>query len=192
MKSGTLLSKFLRCERAGVIIEFAVVAPVLFYLLLAIIEFGLITFSMIVIESATNSTARYIRTGYNPGAADGMSLEEFVRSDIKARTFGLINHERIFITTDLEDNYEDIAPDACLDNPSDPHPASCFGPYTELNGLPGYQGGTPALDPGAAGDIVRLQTLYRWTPLTGYQYLYNEVAEDMVIRSITFIKNEPA
>tara|TARA_B100001123_G_scaffold212471_2_gene239944 strand:+ start:2684 stop:3268 length:585 start_codon:yes stop_codon:yes gene_type:complete len=190
------INQFRRCDDGSAVIEFAIVAPLLFYIMLAIVEFGLLTFSMVVVESATNSSARYIRTGYNPGASAGLSLQDFVREDIKERTSGLINADRVFITTDLTSTYDELAPDKCLANPNNPNPPTCPGVFEELNGQPGYQGGTPALDPGGPNDIIKIQTYYRWSPLTGFQYLFFEQGdddpEDIIIRSVTFIKNEPA
>ena len=65
----TLLSKVKR-ERAATLVEYAIVAPLLFLLLFAIIEFGIIVFSYDTISNAAREGARY--GAVNPSDSAGI------------------------------------------------------------------------------------------------------------------------
>jgi Flp pilus assembly protein TadG len=62
-------------NRASAAIEFAMIAPVFFILLMGIIENGLIYFAGSTLQYATDNAARYIRTGQASAAA--MSQAQF-------------------------------------------------------------------------------------------------------------------
>ena len=57
------LLRFRRNRRGSVAVEFALVAPVFFALLFAIIETAMVFFASQVIETMTANSARYIMTG---------------------------------------------------------------------------------------------------------------------------------
>src|ERR1700760_2821806 len=59
----TLLRRFRRSRRASAALEFAMVAPIFFALLFAIIETALMFFANQVLETVTQDSARMIFTG---------------------------------------------------------------------------------------------------------------------------------
>ena len=74
-------SRFRRDDRGATAIEFAFVAPVLFYALLSLIEIGMLGMISSGLNNAVVETARRIRTGREDAAA---SASEF-KSQICAR-----------------------------------------------------------------------------------------------------------
>lgn len=62
-RSRLLLRRYSRCQRGVTAIEFAMVAPPFFALMLAIFEVGIMLFSEYVIENGVGNAARMIRTG---------------------------------------------------------------------------------------------------------------------------------
>jgi Flp pilus assembly protein TadG len=61
--AGNILRRFHRSRRASAAVEFALVAPIFFALLFAIIETALIFFASQVLETITQDSARVIETG---------------------------------------------------------------------------------------------------------------------------------
>src|SRR5580704_3763145 len=64
----TVLRRFRRSRRASAAVEFALVAPVFFALLFAIIETAIMFFASQVLETITQNSARQILTGQAQGA----------------------------------------------------------------------------------------------------------------------------
>lgn len=174
-------------------IEFAIVAPVFFLLFFVIFEFGYLTFATVVLESATNITARNVRLSDDGGSGD---LQEYVRAKIKALSAGLIDSESIIITTDSR-SYDTIATafETCLQSPA-PAAGTCpLGPFIDnppYNGV--YDGvDSTALDITAPGALIRLNVMLKYTPFTfAGSFLTNDGTRNYVIQSTTYLKKEPA
>ncbi len=98
--------KRLRKQKDGATaVEFALVAPIFFLLMMGIVEFSLIMFASSVVENATTMAARYGITGDNYSAPDafqqntaGLSREAFIESAIKDLSSGLLDPEKVDIT----------------------------------------------------------------------------------------------
>jgi Flp pilus assembly protein TadG len=71
----------LRRRKGSAAIEFAMLAPVLFVLIMGIIEVGLLFFSQFMLEKAVTDAGRLIRTGqaavWNTAAPKGMTQTQF-------------------------------------------------------------------------------------------------------------------
>lgn len=68
-KSGSWQSKFLCDDRGATAVEFAMVAPVFFLVLGAIVETGLMLFTEYVLQSSVQEAARQVRTGQAQNAS---------------------------------------------------------------------------------------------------------------------------
>lgn len=69
-------------EKGSAAIEFAMIAPVFFLFLFGIIETGVIYFGGAMLQSATDDTARQIRTGQMTGALTSAQLVAQVCSEV--------------------------------------------------------------------------------------------------------------
>lgn len=180
-----------RDRRGAAAIEYAIVSPVFLFLLFSIIEMGMIMLSATAIESATSIAARTARIGDDGGTGD---LVSFIREEVRARSWGMVNADKILITTDLVTSYDDIPkPEQCLATPTPPIGTCPAGePYIDANG-DGKYNGMPPLDLGTSSEIVRLRVYYPahiFSPLTGA--LMEQTAEgEYLISSTTMVKNEP-
>ena len=67
--AGNILRRFLRNQRGSAVVEFALVAPVFFGLLFAIIELAMVFFASQLLETATQDSARMIMTGQAQNAS---------------------------------------------------------------------------------------------------------------------------
>src|SRR5258708_33968968 len=61
--AGNILRRFRRNHRGSAVVEFALVAPIFFGLLFAIIELALVFFASQMLETVTQDSARMIMTG---------------------------------------------------------------------------------------------------------------------------------
>ena len=62
-RSGNILRRFRRNRRGSAAVEFALIAPIFFGLLFAIIELAMVFFASQVLETVTQDSARMIMTG---------------------------------------------------------------------------------------------------------------------------------
>jgi Flp pilus assembly protein TadG len=149
--SANLLHRFHRNSRGSAAVEFALVAPVFFALLFAIIEIAMIFFAGQVLETVTQDSARMIMTGQaQNGQVTGCSstctqaqFKSYVCSRISV-LFDCANG----IYVDVR-NYPSMTGFANV-NISPPIDSSGnFIPTTQYN-------------PGNAGDIVVVRLFYQW------------------------------
>jgi hypothetical protein len=83
MKSIQKIKALVADKRGAALIEFAIVIPALLWLLLAIIEFGIIFHLMSLSTYAANEAARKGKTGFTYGTADrGALIQETVRQQM--------------------------------------------------------------------------------------------------------------
>lgn len=180
---------FLHQEDGSNLIEFALVAPVIFLMIFALIEFGLITFSMTALESATSSVARQARVFDDGG---GGNLIQTIRDEIRQRTNGLINVNDVIITTDLRDYGVIPKPETCLSPVPVPAGTCPIGvPFEDTNGNGVFDGTLPDLALGGPSDLIRLNVHYPWRVLTPLVGPIVAPQGEFVITSTTFVKNEP-
>lgn len=180
-----------RLDNAGTtLIEFALVAPAFFLLLMAVIEFGLIGFHQVAIESAVAATAREASLGR---ATPGGDRVEFVRTQLREKLAGIINPEQLQITAaTVVSGGTPASPDVCLDDP--PRLGGACEPpllFEEVNNIPGYQGAAASVSLGNAGDVIEVRVLYPWRvqlPLMSRFFGENGV---FLITANTIVKNEP-
>ena len=67
-----------RRGRGAVMVEFALVAPLLFILLFGIIEFGFAFVQWLDVRHGARETARLVAVNYKPTAAEGLSTQELL------------------------------------------------------------------------------------------------------------------
>ena len=187
MVKSSSVRRFLRDEGGETIIEFAIVSVVLFTLMCALVEYGLIMMTQIAIESATQQVARSsgIDTS-NPGCDRACQITTLVTQNMH----GIVNASSIVVTSEVITAATDAPPaepDVCLDSAADPYPATCVR-WEENNGVPGYQQNN--INAGASNDLVQISVFYNWQiifPLMLAIYPSGVVP----MTSTTVVKNEP-
>lgn len=201
--------RFLRrliAARAGsTIIEFAVVAPIFFMLFLGIIEFGLIQFSKVALESATAQVARDTTLGRvsDENCPDSIDRVAYMRCLIEHRTLGLINGDQVYVTANVVNGRAggvEFNPDICLKDPPTVGGDCPEGTgYEEVNGIDGYQGERPPTSVGDPGDLIELKAYYPWRVTIPFMNRFfgdtnSETGERtgvLMLTSSTVVRNEP-
>jgi Flp pilus assembly protein TadG len=102
-------------QDGATIIEYALVAPILFLMVFAIIEFALVMYATSVIETAASAGARYGITGssYDVEAAQdpcNSARATYIRQAVDKLSMGLVDTAKITITTEVFDDYTNVAP----------------------------------------------------------------------------------
>jgi Flp pilus assembly protein TadG len=168
---GNLLRRFRRNRRGTAAIEFAIVAPVFFALLFAIIETALMFYASQVLETITQNSARMIFTGQAQTAAYTQSqFQAYVCSQIPA----LFRCGNVYIDVQNYPSFSSVAI-------TDPVDAS----KNFVNNM--------QYNPGGPGDVVIVRLFYQW-PLvvTGLGYNISNLAGNIRLLSATAaFRNEP-
>ncbi|MGA0395163.1 MAG: TadE/TadG family type IV pilus assembly protein [Rhodospirillales bacterium] len=82
------LKPFLKCESGSPAIDFAFAAPVMFTMLIAILEVGMVLFVTTLMEGGLRDASRYGITGAEPAGSTRMDQITAIVAD---RTIGLVD-----------------------------------------------------------------------------------------------------
>ncbi len=195
MRMGRQIRRFQRDREGSSMLEFALIAPILFGVIFAIIEIGLITLSIATLESATNMVTRTARLG-PVSAQGGQSLEDSIRQAIQERSAGLLDPARVLITTDINDEYGDLTQGADVCLLQDPPPAgTCPGApgvaFEDLDNDGVFDPPAPEFDLGGPGDLIEIEVLYPYPVLTPFlASALGGSGGELIITTGTLIKNE--
>jgi len=167
-----LLGRFRRNRRGSAAVEFALVAPIFFALLFAIIEVALMFFASQVLETITQNSARFILTGQAQGAAYTQAqFKTYVCNQIPA----LFTCNNVYVDVESYNAFSAINLDGHID---------ANGNF--INNNMNYC-------PGNAGQIVVVRLFYAW-PLfvTGLGFNISNLSNNqrLLVATAAF-QNEP-
>ncbi len=167
-------------------LEFAMIAPVLLLLMMGIVEFSLVTFTMSVMEGATSYTARYGKTGYT---AAGSTREEQIVANIENRTGGLLDPDNIDISTQVYSAFDNVGDPEPFTDTNNNLTYNVGEPYSDINGNSQWDADMGDAGLGDANDVVVYTVSYPWnlmTPIIGAI-----IGSTFNITVRTVVKNEP-
>ena len=169
---GKALRRFGRNRRGSAAVEFALVAPVFFALLFAIIETAIVFFASQVLETVTQDSARMIMTGQAQVA--GYSASQF-----KDYVCG-----KVSVLFDCANGiYVDVQSYPAFSGVSISDPIDASKNFVPSNNY----------SPGGPGDIVVVRLFYQW-PLfvTGLGYnIANLSGSKRLLTATAAFRNEP-
>lgn len=166
----SLLRRFHRNRRGVTAVEFALVAPLFFGLLFAIIEVAMIFFASQVLETVTQDSSRFIMTGQAQGA-------NYTQQQFKDFVCGRVN--ALF----------DCTGGVYVDVRSYP---SATG-FSSVNITPITDPTQVKWCPGKDGDVVVVRLFYQWPIFVAKLFSSTNLANGkrLLIATATF-KNEPS
>jgi Flp pilus assembly protein TadG len=177
------LRRFRSSRRGSAAVEFALVAPVFFALLFAIIETAIMFFASQVLETVTQNSARVVLTGQAQSGSVTACAVSGVSTPCTQATFKTYVCNQIPALFDCSKLYVDV---------------TSFSSFSGVT-LPSHIEGSGNFDtstsysPGNAGDIVVVRLFYQW-PLfvTGLGYNISNLAgsKRLLVATAAF-KNEP-
>jgi Flp pilus assembly protein TadG len=156
---------FRRDERGATAIEFAFVAPILFFALMSLVEIGMLGMMMMSVDAAVLDASRRIRTGRDDAAVNVQTFED----QICARIGGGLQtcRDRLLISVKRFDKFADA--NAVASAPPD-------GTFNK----------------GGAGDIIIVKANYTWPMLTPFlAKLDHDGPTNVIIPARAAFKNEP-
>lgn len=170
-----ILRRYRRSQSGVTAIEFAMVAPPFFALMLAIFEVGIMLFSEYVIEHGVSKAARMIRTGEVQTAA-------LTKSDFKTLVCGNLA-SYLDCATDL---HVDVRAFDDFDLVSLPEPLTAEGELTaDVTTNSQFQ-------PGAPFQVVVVRVYYAWSLFApGMTYMSNMSGGRRLIAAGAAFRNEP-
>jgi Flp pilus assembly protein TadG len=166
-----ILSRFRRNRRGSAAVEFALVAPMFFALLFAIIETAMVFFAGQVLETVTQDSARMIMTGQAQTAAyTATQFKTFVCGKIPA----LFTCDQVYVDVQSYPAFTSVVINNQIDAGSN-----------FINNM--------QYSPGGPGDIVVVRLFYQW-PLfvtgLGYNIANLSGSQRLLVASAAF-RNEP-
>jgi Flp pilus assembly protein TadG len=166
-----MFRRFRRSRRGSAAVEFALVAPVFFALLFAIIETALAFFAGQVLETITQNSARMIMTGQAQTASFTQAqFQTYVCSQIPA----LFTCSSIYVDVQNYPTFSNVTINSQID-----------GSNNFVNNM--------QYKPGGPGDIVVVRLFYQW-PLfvTGLGYnIANLSGSKRLLTATAAFRNEP-
>lgn len=182
------MKQFIQQQSGATIIEFAVVAPVVFLLLMGLIEFGRIGFTQVAIESATASAAREASIGK---AISGDRVQ-YIKQTIRNKLASALNENQLIISANtVVAGGVAATPDICMTSP--PRVGGpCDPPLTwdDVNGIPGYQGTIPTVSLGNPGDVIEVRVFYPWSVQIPLMKQFFGQRGVLMLTSSAIVKNE--
>ncbi len=176
-------------EDGAAAIEFAIIAPILFLLMMGIMEFGLIIFANNVVENATVFGARYGITGSNYSGearvASAGDRIDVIKGEIRRASGGLLSEDLVTVTCQpLGEVFGDI-PQSQVDDQGavgfgdDPSSDNCESVSANAdNNL------------GIGNEAVIYNVAYRWPIFTPFIGKFFNEQGDVQIESTLIVKNE--
>jgi Flp pilus assembly protein TadG len=184
--TGNMLRRFRRSRRASAAVEFALVAPMFFALLFAIIETAIIFFASQVLETITQDSARVIATGQSQSGQIAVCADPVLGAQPCTQlTFHTYVCSQIPTLFSCSGMYVDV--ESCPSASG----FSCVAFNSQINN--GTFTNNMQYTPGGPGYIVVVKLFYIW-PLyvTGLGYnIANLSGSQRLLTATAVFKNEP-
>jgi Flp pilus assembly protein TadG len=144
------------------LIEFAIVAPVLFLFLIGFIEFAMIAFTNSVLEGATNIGSRIGRTGFT----EGIAREDYIRNEIQRLSGGFLDVNRIDINILAYDSFANIGREEEYIDANGNGQWDAGETYTDTNGNGQWDADRGIAGAGGRNAVVLYRVTYPWELFT--------------------------
>jgi hypothetical protein len=172
-------------EKATTALEFALVAPILFILIFAILEITGVMLASAVLESAVRVASRAGITGYTPA---GMTRDAYVQQVVRDN-LQYLNSGNLQFQTLVYDSYSNIGQPEPYTDSNHNGVYNVGEPYTDVNANGQWDLDMGASGSGGAGAIVVYKVTYPWriiTPLLSRFFSSNgqfDITASMVVRN---------
>lgn len=178
-------------DAGGAMIEFALVAPMLITLIVAVMEFAMVIVVMVLLEGGVREAARYGMTGQEP--AGHSRLEEIVNI-INSHSLGLVdittNDVDVLVYDDFSsvDSGDELVVDV---NGNGDWDASDGDTYNDLNGNGSWDPDPGVPGAGEGGEVVLYRVTANWDALTPLLAPFFGDGGYIPLSASVVIRNEP-
>lgn len=180
------LRRLRACRKGSTAVEFALLAPLVVVVMMAIVEFALISFAGVVMDGVSASVSHIGKTGYAPAGTDRLA---YLRNQLQVQSGGLLNPSLLSIDIQWYNGLNDVGkPEPCLISACSP--ASPPGTYTDVNGNRQWDAdqGSPGAGSGGVAALYRLS--YPWPLFTPAIRAFFGGAGTVTLSSSAVVRNE--
>ena len=193
MRHFSQIRRYRNCQDGATAVEFAFIAPILFLLVMGIVESGMIMSAQNTLESATYIASRTGRTGFTE---TGKTQEETIMDALEERASLFLNSSH----ASIDKMVVETRTYAGFDEINEPEPfvdANANGVrddgenFTDINGNGVWDEDRAGSGYGGSGEIVVYTVTYPWplfTPLVG-KFIGTDGIFTLSSRAV--VKNEP-
>lgn len=180
----TALARLRRCEAGATVVEFAIILPLLLLFVLGSIEAAVVLFIRSSMESAVLEASRF-----GIVAGDGTGRAEQILKIVKARTYGLLDPDKINLETLVYKDFDEIGkPEPYVDaNGNGFHDAS--ESFTDVNGNGKWDADMGKAGLGGRNAVVVYRLSYAWGIVT--PMVRAVMGESVMNVSSIAVRNEP-
>ncbi len=171
-----IFKKFKKDQGGATALEFALISPLFFLLIFALIELSVAMFVNTVVEGGLRDASRIGLTGMNTGA---LSREQRIADIVNEASLGMVNLQaddiksRIYPSfgdIGMPEPYEDINGDGEFTPTAFTHGGVSYPdgePFEDINGSGAWEDDMGAAGLGGPGEIVLYSIRYNWNLLSG-------------------------
>lgn len=177
-----------RAEQGATALEFALVSPVLFLLVMGTVETALIYTAQNLLESATFSASRLGKTGRVNNAS---TQQQTIRVELERVAGALLDPKRIQITSFSYKDFNEVGQPEPFVDANNNKKRDNGENYTDINNNGQYDEDRGSTGYGKATEIVVYQVRYPWDLFTPLMAEF--IGEDgtITLTSRAVVKNEP-
>jgi Flp pilus assembly protein TadG len=192
-----LPASFLKDARGAVAVEFALIAPAFFTMLVGSVELALYSYAQVALEAGARAASRTGYIGVTDSDGDSTSTTvAAIEATIKKYAIGpfdFVNNGGLRITISIYRSWSELPEPYVDSNQNGQYDAG--EAYVDLNGNGRYDRGGPKVGtgPGGSNQIVLYEVRYRWkpiTPLIGALLTGSVIGETDLVASAV-VQNEP-
>lgn len=182
-----LLARLGRAQDGATVVEFAFTFPMIAMLVIAVIEFGMILFVGVLMESGLRDASRYGITGYEePGIG---RLERIVQI-VGEHTLGLVDMTTADFEVLVYPGFGDVGGEDFIDGNAN-GTYDTGETFTDGNGNGTWDSDIGVPGPGDAGDVVIYRIRYDWPLMTPFAASFIGTDGSFPIRASVAVRNEP-
>jgi len=177
-----------RGEQGATAIEFAMIAPAYFFLIIGIMEVSMVMFAQHVLESASANASRIGKTGY---VSPTQSQQQTILNTISSLGGFLLDINKVVVTSEAYKSFSGIGSGEPFVDANGNGKWDVGENYTDSNGNGKYDTDIGTSGYGQAGDIVVYTIAYPWPIMTPIMGLYIGTDGILTLKSRVVVKNEP-
>jgi Flp pilus assembly protein TadG len=175
-------------ERGATAIEFALIAPFYFLLIIGIMETSMVMFAQHVLESAAANASRLGKTGY---VATTKTQQATIMQTVQNLAGFLMDSTKITINAQAYKSLGAIGTGEAFVDANGNGKWDVGENYTDSNGNGKYDSDIGVSGYGGTGDIVVYTISYPWPLMTPAMGLFIGTNNILTLQSRVVVKNEP-
>ena len=180
-----LLARLRRCRAGSSAVEFAIILPVLLLFVVGSIEMAIVLFIGSSIEAAVMEASRYGVTK----PEEGVSRADRVLEIVEARTYGMLDMDRVDLDTLVYGDFDDIGKPEPFEDDNGNKSYDAGETYSDINGNGEWDADMGEAGLGVGGDVVVYRLEYAWGVIT--PLMQRILGESVTHVSSVAVRNEP-